>query len=354
MRKIGAYEILMPALHPIFYWEQTGRDKEFDALFKIKSRFQNEYALGPTHEEIIVPLAKRFISSYKDLPLYLFQIQTKFRDEPRPKSGILRAKEFLMKDLYSFHSDSKDLENYYEKVKESYKNIFKKLKLNFLVVEASGGTFSKFSHEFQVPTEAGEDIIFFCPKGHFARNKEIIGKIKNCPKCGIKLEQIKGIEVGNIFKLNDKYSKPFNLVYKDKSGKDKLVLMGCYGIGISRLLGTIAEIYNDKQGLIWPEIVAPYKYHLITLKSVNNTLDKKINKEAEKIYNFLIKKKMEVVFDDRENSAGEKFMDADLIGAPVRIVISKNTLEKKSMEIKKRNSQKTYLLKIDKCDKLIT
>lgn len=354
MLKIGGQEILMPSLHPINYWQRTGRDKNFDALFKVKSRYQNDYALGPTHEEIVVPLAKRFISSYKDLPLYLFQIQTKFRDEPRPKSGILRAKEFLMKDLYSFHSEEKDLDRFYEKVKISYLKIFQKLELKTIITEASGGTFSKFSHEFQVPVNSGEDTIFYCPKGHFARNKEIIDKIINCPKCGKKLEKTKGIEVGNIFKLYDKYSKPFNLIYKDKKGKDKLVLMGCYGIGISRLLGTLAEVNHDKNGLIWPEIACPYKYHLISLKSGESKIDKKINQTAEKIYQFLVKNNQEVVFDDRDNSAGEKFMDADLIGAPIRIVISKNSLEKNSIEIKKRKSQIPYLLKINKCDKLLS
>ncbi|MGC8880948.1 MAG: aminoacyl--tRNA ligase-related protein [Minisyncoccia bacterium] len=354
MKKIGGQEILMPSLHPLAYWQITGRDKNFDALFKLKSRFNIDYVLGPTHEEIVVPLAKRYIASYKDLPLYLFQIQTKFRDEARPKSGILRAKEFLMKDLYSFHPDEEDLNKYYEKVKESYTNIFKKLELKTIVTEASGGTFSKFSHEFQVPIDSGEDTIFYCPKGHFARNKEIIEKMDKCPKCKGKLEKIKGIEVGNIFKLKDKYSKPFNLTYKNKNGKDKLVMMGCYGIGISRILGTLAEVNHDKNGLIWPEIVSPYKYHLLTLKSGDKKIDKKIEKSAEKIYLFLIKNNVEVAFDDRELSAGEKFMDADLIGAPIRIVISKNSLEKESMEIKKRESKSFQLLKLAKCDKLIS
>lgn len=353
MKQIGGQEILMPALHPLSYWQQTGRDKDFDALFKLKSRYHNDYALGPTHEEIVVPLAKRFITSYKDLPIYLFQIQTKFRDEPRPKSGILRAKEFLMKDLYSFHTDTKDLDKFYEKVKQSYQRIFKKLGLKAVITEASGGTFSKFSHEFQVPTPSGEDTIFYCPNGHFARNKEIIGKITKCPKCKQKLEQIKSIEVGNIFKLNDKYSKPFNLTYKDKSGVDKLVVMGCYGIGISRLLGTLAEVNCDERGLIWPEIVCPYKYHLIFLKCGDKKIDEKIIKTAEKIYQFLLKNNQEVVLDNRDISAGEKFMDADLIGAPIRIVISKNSLEKNSLEIKRRNKQSLELIKIDKCDKLL-
>lgn len=354
MKKIGAYEILMPALHPISFWQTTKRDQSFDALFKLKSRYGNEYALGPTHEEIVVPLAKRFISSYKDLPLYLFQIQTKFRDEPRPKAGILRGKEFLMKDLYSFHSDLKDLDRFYEIVKNSYLKIFKRLELEVILTEASGGTFSKVSHEFQVLTLEGEDTIYYCKKKHFAQNKEIILNKKRCPICKEKLEIQKGIEVGNIFKLKDKYSKPFNLTYKDKKGNDKLVLMGCYGIGISRILGTLAEIYHDEKGLIWPESVSPYKFHLIALKSGDLQIDKKIQKTAEKIYQFLIDNNEEVVFDDRDNSTGEKLMDADLIGAPFRIIISKATLEKESFEIKKRNKKEVELIKIDKCDKLLS
>jgi len=354
MKKIGGQEILMPSLHPLSYWEKTGRDKDFDALFKLKSRFKNQYALGPTHEEIVVPLAKRYISSYKDLPLYLFQIQTKFRDEPRPKAGILRAKEFLMKDLYSFHQDEKDLANYYEKVKKTYLKIFKNLKINVILTEASGGTFSKFSHEFQVPSKNGEDLILYCPKCHFSRNKEIASNLTKCPNCGSNLEKIKSIEVANIFQLKNKYSKPFNLIYKDKNGKEKEVLMGCYGIGISRILGTLAEIYHDDKGLIWPEIVSPYKYHLIFIQSSDSRINEKIIKSAEKIYNFLLKNNKEVVYDDRQISTGEKFMDADLIGAPYRIVVSEKTLKQNSLEIKKRNSKSLTLLKLDKCAKLLS
>lgn len=354
MKNIGGQEILMPSLHPISYWQQTKRDKTFNALFKIKSRFENEYVLGPTHEEIVVPLAKRYISSYKDLPLYLFQIQTKFRDEPRPKAGILRAKEFLMKDLYSFHSNEKDLDIYYEKVKDSYLKIFNALKLKTIITEAAGGTFSKFSHEFQVPCQNGEDTIFYCEKCGFSRNKEIAKNLKKCPQCQGALTKIKSIEVANIFKLKDKYSRPFNLVYKDKNGKDNFVMMGCYGMGISRILGTLAEIYCDEKGFIWPDLVAPYKYHLISLKTKDSRLNKKIEQVASLIYNFLLNKGEEVVYDDRELSAGEKFYDADLIGAPIRLVVSEKTLKENSFEIKKRNAKSVQLIKLEKCDKLLT
>jgi len=353
MKNIGAQEILMPSLHPLSYWQQTKRDKSFNALFKIKSRFHNEYVLGPTHEEIVVPLAKRYISSYKDLPLYLFQIQTKFRDEPRPKAGILRAKEFLMKDLYSFHSDEKDLDIYYEKVKNSYTKIFNALKLKAVITEASGGTFSKLSHEFQAPSKNGEDIIFYCEKCGFSRNKEIAKNIKQCPNCHNLLTKIKSIEVANIFKLKDRYSKPFNLTYKNKNGEDDFVMMGCYGIGISRILGTLAEVYHDDRGFVWPDLVAPYTYHLISLKTKDDKINREINKTSEKIYNFLLQNKKEVVYDDRDISTGEKFYDADLIGAPIRIVVSEKTIKEKSFEIKKRNSNSFQLIKLEKCGKLL-
>ena len=353
MQEIGGQELLMPALHPKENWQKTNRWETMDDLFKLKTDSQ-EFALGPTHEEVIVPLAKKFIQTYKDLPLYLFQIQTKFRDEPRPKAGILRAKEFLMKDLYSFHQDEKDLANYYEKVKKTYLKIFKNLKINVILTEASGGTFSKFSHEFQVPSKNGEDLILYCSKCHFSRNKEIASNLTKCPNCGSNLEKIKSIEVANIFQLKNKYSKPFNLIYKDKNGKEKEVLMGCYGIGISRILGTLAEIYHDDKGLIWPEIVSPYKYHLIFIQSSDSRINEKIIKSAEKIYNFLLKNNKEVVYDDRQISTGEKFMDADLIGAPYRIVVSEKTLKQNSLEIKKRNSKSLTLLKLDKCAKLLS
>ena len=214
MNAAGGQEIIMPVLHPKEVWEKTGRWSGFDALYKVKGKDGREMALGPTHEEIIVPLAKKFINSYKDLPAYLYQIQIKFRDETRVKSGLLRGREFLMKDLYSFHSSQEDLDNYYEKMKKVYQRVFKRCGLNTIITEASGGTFSKYSHEFQVLSEAGEDTIYWCEKCGWAQNREIFGGGSKCPKCGAKLKIGRAIEVGNIFKLGTKYSEPFDLKFK--------------------------------------------------------------------------------------------------------------------------------------------
>jgi len=325
-------------LTPKENWETTGRWSSFDVLFKLKGRNDKEYALGPTHEEIISPLAKKIILSYKDLPLYLFQIQDKFRNEIRVKSGLLRTREFLMKDLYSFHTDEKDLEKYYEKVAKSYSNIFKRCGLKAYKTLASGGSFSKYSHEYQVITDAGEDILFICKKCKAAVNKEV--KSNKCPECGgTSFEEAKGVEVGNIFKLNDRYSVPFDLKFKDEKGKENPVLMGCYGIGLGRLLGAIVEMNNDENGIIWPEEVAPFDVHLIVLGNVK--------KEADKLYDRLSKQGKSVLYDDREDvSGGQKLAEADLIGIPERWVISEKTLEKKSVEIKKRNESKSKLQKL--------
>ena len=344
MKKLGAQEVLLSSLHPPKNWQITGRWTSFDALFKVKSRFGSEYALGPTHEEIITPLAKQFISSYRDLPLELFQIQTKFRDEPRPKSGLLRGREFIMKDLYSFHSDERSLDRFYEKAKKSYQRIFKKCGLTTVITEASGGSFSRFSHEFQVFSPEGEDTIYYCPHCGFARNKEIIGKLKKCPRCSYPLQKEKGIEVGNIFKLKDKYSQLFHLQYLDKSGKAHNVLMGCYGIGITRLMGTIVEISHDKSGIIWPKTIAPYLIHLIPIYGKDVAVNRKIQKEVDKITKFLENKHLSVLEDDRRNiSNGQKLVEADLIGLPYRIVVSSQTIKKNKIEVKNRKTNITRL-----------
>ena len=269
MEKIGGQEILMPALHPKENWEVTGRWDTMDDLYKFKSHYTKiELALGPTHEEVVVPLAKQFIHSYKDLPKNLYQIQVKFRDEMRAKSGVLRGREFLMKDLYSFNATEKDLDDYYDAMINVYNNIYKRAGIGSktYLTFASGGSFSKYSHEFQTETPAGEDIIYLCSKCKIAVNKEIIEEQKNCPKCGNEeLKEVKAIEVGNIFKLKTKFSDAFNLTFTDKAGKEHLVQMGCYGIGISRLLGTIVEINHDENGIIWPKEVAPFDIHLLSL-----------------------------------------------------------------------------------------
>lgn len=354
MEAIGGQEILMALLNPRRNWEQTGRWKSFKALFKVRSQYGQWFALSPTHEEVITPMVKNFIFSYKDLPLYLFHISDKFRDEPRSKSGILRGKEFIMKDLYSFHRDEKDLDRYYEKVKKAYLRIFKRCGLKVFVVEASGGTFSRFSHEFQVITPAGEDTFFYCPNCKFGRNKEIAGDIKKCPECGKVLEIIKGSEVGNIFKLKDKYSQAFNLKFRDKDGELKNVMMGCYGIGISRLLGVIVEANYDKDGIIWPKEVAPFRFHLLSLLKGTKKEDREIKKQADLLYKKITKKGIEVLYDDRKDVfAGEKLVEADLLGLPSRIVISERTIKNHLFELKERKNGKVKLLRISDFDKII-
>lgn len=330
MEAVGGQEISMTAFASKEMWSATGRFDTMDVLFKLAGSDQKEYVLNPTHEEVVTPLASKFVTSYKDLPFSVFQIQTKFRNEKRAKAGLMRGREFLMKDLYSFHANQEDLDNYYEKVLVSYTRIFDRVGLGDLtyMTYASGGTFSKYSHEFQTLTDAGEDIIYTCQKCKMAINKEIIDDQNTCPKCGnadLKVE--KAVEVGNIFKLGTRYSTPFDLTYMDASGQKQTVIMGCYGIGLSRVMGTIVEVCHDEKGIVWPETVAPFKVHLISLNQ---------NEKAEEIYQELKAAGLEVLFDDRDKGAGEKFADADLIGCPIRLVLSAKTLENNSIEFKYR------------------
>ena len=342
MNKAGGQEILMPALQPKENWIKTGRWDSMDDLYKVKDTSGREFAIGPTHEEVIFPLLKNTIFSYKDLPVYIYQIQNKFRMELRAKSGLLRGREFLMKDFYSFHTDEKDRDEYYDFMTKVYKNVFDKLgigdKTHYTL--ASGSTFSKYSHEFQTVTEAGEDTIHICNKCKIAINNEIIKENKTCPKCGeLNFSQKRAIEVGNIFKLKTKFAEDFGLKFKDKDGAEKFVITGCYGIGLGRLMGAIVETSYDNKGIIWPESVAPYQVHLIEISNLKS----KISNFAKKIYNSLQEAGVEVLYDDREDAtAGEKFKDADLMGIPYRLVISEKTGDK--IEIKKRNEEKTKLV----------
>lgn len=346
MNAIDGQEILLPALHPKELWEQTGRWKDpgREVMFQLTGRGDREYGLGWTHEEVITPLVKRYVTSYKDLPLALYQIQTKFRDEPRAKSGLLRGREFQMKDLYSFHLSEADLDAYYDTVRGAYQKIFKRLGLKALVVEASGGAFSKYSHEFQVPTPAGEDIVMRCEQCDFAQNREI-AKVEvggKCPECGKAVRAERAIEVGNIFKLKTRFTQAFHLTVKDPQGHDQLLLMGCYGLGLGRSLGAIVEVHHDGRGIIWPATVAPYGVHLLALQD-----DKKVYAAADKLYAALQKAQQEVLYDDRAaRTAGEKFADADLIGIPLRLVVSEKTLAADSVEIKRRDKKEVKLVKI--------
>lgn len=342
MIAVGGQEILMPSLHPKENWEATGRWDTMDDLYKVTDSSGKESALGPTHEEIVVPLAKQFISSYRDLPFSVFQIQTKFRMELRAKSGILRAREFAMKDLYSFHSNEEDLNVYYDKVKDAYKKIFERAGIGekTYLTFASGGSFSKYSHEFQTLTDAGEDTIYVCSKCRIGVNKEISHEQKTCPECGSdKLDKETAVEVGNIFKLRSKYSEPFGLSYKDEKGEEHVVEMGCYGIGLGRLLGTIVEVLADEKGLVWPQEIAPFRVHLLSLGK---------DAEAEKVYNELSSSGISVLFDDRDVSAGQKFADADLLGIPYRVVISEKSLNGGGAEIKARSSSQSEIVPLEK------
>jgi prolyl-tRNA synthetase len=351
MNALGAGEMFMPALHPKVNWEATGRWSGLDVLFKIKSQHGYEYALGATHEEIVTPSALPIINSYKDLPLAVYQIQTKFRDEPRAKSGLLRGREFRMKDLYSFHASEQDLDAYYEKAVGAYKRVFNRIGLNALYTEASGGTFSKFSHEFQVEVGNGEDVIFVCEKCNTAKNKEVYEEGVTCTTCGeSSWREVTASEVGNIFKLKTKYSDSFNLKFTDNGGKQQPVLMGCYGIGTSRLMGVVVEKFNDEKGIVWPDSIAPFKVHLLGL----NLDDDAVRRETEKIYSKLTESGVEVLYDDRDQSAGVKFADSDLIGITFRIVVSKKTLTEGSVEVKKRNENEAMLVKVEELAKLMT
>jgi len=501
MNKVGGQEIAMPSLHPVEIWNTTGRNKSMDEiLYRTKGAGGKDFVFGPSHEETVTPLAAKFVQSHKDLPFAVYQIQTKFRNEARAKSGILRGREFGMKDMYSFHKDDADLDAYYEVVKQSYSNVYKRCGMTSYVVEASGGAFTNnLSHEFSIVTPAGEDTIIICKKCDIAQNLEIaegkvhdpsvpeekelpmkevpiqrgltvaanaqahnvpdwkilktvvykvedgflgvairgdlqvnenklmryLGKpvraaspaeltqlglvmgfispvgepkvtggplhaaevhagsgeialpfiadhsirnVKNfvtgankkdtdlvnvnlgqdftisdftdlvavgmgfkCSKCGGELHEEKAIEAGNIFKLGTRYSKDCELYFTDADGKRKLVIMGCYGIGNTRLVGTIAEASHDDKGLIWPKAVAPYHVHLLSIG-----FDKAAKKEAESLYKKLIKAGVEVLYDDRDESAGKKFNDADIIGIPLRVVVSERTLKEGAAEFKLR------------------
>lgn len=496
MNKVDGLEILMPALHPIEYWDATGRNKSMDGiLYRSFASGNKEFVFGPSHEEAVTPLLAKYVQSYKDLPTSVYQIQSKFRDEPRAKSGLLRGREFGMKDMYSFHTSEEDLDAYYERVKDAYFAVFERCGLKTYIIEASGGAFSdKFSHEFSLETEAGEDTIMLCKKCNSAQNIEIavgalaeeftdeaelemkevaiergfsvtenakahsvaeakilksvvyevegggligvlirgdlsvnetklenylkkkfraaspellrsvgleqgyispvglpdgleisfiadnsIKSVKNfvtgankfgvdlvnvnvgrdfvvaefvdlveigagfkCATCGGQLEQIKAVEVGNIFKLGTRFSESCNLNFTDNDGKSKPVVMGCYGIGTTRLVGSIVEAKHDENGIIWPVSVAPYHVQLVLLGKSEEVVTK-----ADELYKKLSDAGIEVLYDDRDESAGVKFKDADLIGTPCRLVVSAKTIEAGCVEWKLRGSAEAEMVKME-------
>ncbi len=318
--KIGAQEMIMPVIHPAEIWKKTGRYHEIGKeLWRLKSQGGQDLVLSMTHEESMAEIASKYIQKYDDLPLFLNQFQIKLRNEARPRGGLLRLREFIMQDAYSFDRSEAEFDKTYNKFFKAYQNIFKRLNLKAIPVKADPGIMGgNESHEFMMPAEIGED----------------------------KLNGKNAIELGHTFKLGVKYSEPFDIYFTAKNGKKELAIMGSYGIGLDRLMAAIVEAYHDERGIIWPKEAAPFKIHLIEISTKG---DSSIKKQAERIYKDLIDKKIEALYDDRDDkTVGEKFADADLIGIPWRVVISQKTLEKNSVELKKRNEKKLKLTDIQK------
>lgn len=348
MDAIGGQELLMPSLQLPERYEATGRwdDKAVDIWFKTQLANGTTLGLGFSHEENLVPIVKNYLNSYKELPFSMYQIQWKFRNELRSKSGIMRGREFLMKDMYSFSLTQDQHDEYYEKVKQAYVRVYDRLGIghNTYYAFASGGSFSKYSHEFQTLSDVGEDTIYINREKKIAINKEVL-EDDILAELGVtkdELEEVRAIEVGNIFGLGTKFSAPFNLSVKDENGEEHTVIMGCYGIGVTRVMGTIAELMGDDRGLVWPKQIAPYQLHITSLGG-----DDAVTEDALKLYESCKSAGIEVLWDDRDVSAGEKFADADLMGMPYRVVVSKKTLEGGAYEVKDRRSGEVESMKLD-------
>jgi prolyl-tRNA synthetase len=346
MDAIGGQEVSMPMIHPKAIWATTGGWDKIDVLFKVKSRTEKDYALGQSEEEVVTPLVLKYLNTYKDLPKAVYQINWKFRDELRSKSGLLRGVEFLMKDMYSFHETQEDFEQFYAVAKKAYLRIFERMGLVAKVTEASGGAFTeKISYEFMVLTDAGEDDILYCDTCEFCVNVEIAKEKEGeqCTRCNKgKLAKARAVEAGNVFDLGQKFTKAFDVTFTDKDGAKQYPIMGCFGIGISRAMGVIVEKYNDEKGILWPESVAPFAVHLLSLNGV----------DATATYESLQKAGIQVLYDDREISAGEKFATADLIGIPWRIVASPKLGEGK-LEVKRRNESEATIMTLEEVLKKI-
>lgn len=346
MESIGGQEVLLSSLQDSEKWQKSGRwSKEAnDIWFKTELASGSEVGLANTHEEAMAVMMTDHVRSYHDLPRYVYQFQNKFRNELRAKSGIMRTREFIMKDLYSFAKSEEELDQYYEQVTAAYKKIFQRVGIGdrtFLTF-ASGGMFSKFSHEFQTICEAGEDTIYVSTEHNMAVNlevcnDEVLGELQLIKD---DLVPHKAIEVGNIFKLGTRYSEPLGLTYTDEGGKKQPVIMGSYGIGLGRLLGTIAEVLSDDKGLVWPKAVAPFAVHLVALQGK----DGKVLEAAQALYQKLQKAGVETLLDDRNLKAGEHFADADLLGLPTRVVLSEKTLAAGTYEVRDRRTGETQML----------
>jgi len=349
LNKIGCSELLMPALQPKELWVESGRWDDYGKeMMRLQDRHERDFCLGPTHEEVITSVVRDFVNSYKKLPVALYQIQTKYRDEFRPRFGLMRGREFIMKDLYSFHVNDEDFEEWYQKIRQAYINICDRLGLNYRIVKADSGAIGgNESEEFMALCEIGEDTIVYSDESDFASNYELYSLEVGAPSPDGKgkIKHAKGIEVGHIFKLGTKYSKPMNLTFTDIDGVKKPVIMGCYGIGISRLLMAILEQHNDNFLVKWPEEISPFDVHIIPLSKEGTPEYQK----ALEIYNRLISKGIDTLFDDRNETAGVKFKDADLIGITKRIIVGKKVNDG-IIEIKNILTNEDLEVSIDKLE----
>jgi prolyl-tRNA synthetase len=344
MDATGAQEVLMPLLHPKEIWNETGRWESAKEVMYQFEKNDREYALSFTHEEIVMDLLRKHTSSYKDLPVKVYHFSTKFRNELRAKSGILRGREFLMKDLYSAHTSEEDLMKYYWEVADAYMRAFKRIGLDAIITEASGGVFThKHTHEFQVESEVGEDTIYIADGWKYAKNEEVMTDEDRQAKG---LHALKSIEVGNIFPLGTMYAEKMGMLYTDENGERKPVWFGSYGIGPTRVMGTLVELFHDEKGIIWPDSVAPYQVHLILLQNSES----RVRSQADKVYHLLADAGIEVLYDDRDDvGPGQKFADYDLIGNPHRVVISAKTMQDGNdrAEWKRRPDEGSSLISFD-------
>lgn len=347
MDGIGGQEVFMSALQDPELWKKTDRwnDEVVDVWFKSKLKAGGDVGFAWTHEEMITRILSSYVRSYKDLPLYTYHIQNKFRNEVRAKSGIMRTREFLMKDLYSFSRTEEEHNQFYTESAEAYTRIFNRLGIGDKTYKtfASGGAFTKFSHEFQTLSDAGEDIVYVNEEKSIAVNEEVLADA-DLTELGVtrdELEKRKSIEVGNIFSLGTKFSEALELKYTDEKGDEKPVIMGSYGIGPARAMGTVVELLSDEKGIVWPEEIAPFKIHLVEIGGD----DEKVRMYADDLYKKLTDAGIEVLYDDRDARAGEKFADSDLIGIPTRIVVSKKTLEANTVEKTDRKTGEVEMVK---------
>ncbi len=340
MDAIGGQEMYMPSIQDSRIWQETDRwdDEKVDVWFKTKLQAGGEVGLAWTHEEVVTELMKQYISSYKDLPLFAYHIQTKFRNEMRAKSGIMRTREFWMKDLYSFAATEEDHNAFYNSCAEAYMRIFDRVGIGEQTYKtfASGGAFTKFSHEFQTLAEAGEDVVYVNQEKQVALNEEVLEEA-DLAEFGVTKDELvkqKSIEVGNIFSLGTKFSEALGLLFKDENGEEKPVIMGSYGIGPARVMGTVVDLWSDDKGIIWPSSIAPFQVHLVAL----NTDDSAVVDWVDGLYTNLQAENITVLYDDRDARAGEKFADSDLLGMPYRVVASKKAKEAGVFEVVERKT----------------